>query len=281
MDKEAMIKLIKEFAAKPTGIKDYDLTLKYAAKHPDAIHGIDEDFTFDNDICVTICNGRCCTGNIDILITPPEIDAMLKMPALKDVNRQTFIKQNFDVFLGLNSNIPISTIKFTGDKGHKQCPFLLIGDKFLVAVTKTGEVIDVARSKQGLCAFSRRYKPIICRLFPLGRIGTFKPGGTAEMIDENTIFVCNSCPATSTDKKHNIRKFIEGYNELTLKKWKYVSEMTTIVDDIKKVVHDEGSFERMMNLFLIILFYADGETDDKVTKIKETIASGKKFLGMV
>ena len=138
---------------------------------------LNSSFNFDCNRC-----GDCCKGRVDILLSFRDVYRIaktLKKTAEEVVNRYC------ETYIGPSSKIPLLRLKPKGDK--KICP-LLKGNKCCV----------------------HENKPIVCALYPIGRIYFFE-----NPFDDATgrvAYVNNATTCYSSHKKYKVREWLEKFN---------------------------------------------------------------------
>lgn len=255
---------LKEQLKETTANKDQVTAMKSIIDHPERILLIDDEFSFDNDICMTSCDGRCCIESNIVRVTPIDIDWMMKSPCVKKLNvsRVQLVNDTIDVFPGSISLIPMGVIRCKMMKNMKACPFIGIAHKLFVSKSGIDEKFG------GMCSLGQKFKPTICMLYPLGRV-TIKHTDTNT---EDTWFFTQSCMATEkSSKKIKVRDFIDGYVEKNKESSYYFEEMIKIIDTIKNQVKNDVIVHDVMMTFCAFMFDADAETRIKVDKIKEIL----------
>jgi len=173
--------------------------------------------------------GKCCF-NTDILMNIYDwvrIRNALKLPT------QKIIKKDFvNFYLGASSGLPILTINFQNvDNGLTKCPFLAPAIhldeamKKLKTKAKTNEErkkliegykkdpeklhkdLRGAKIDRWLCRV-HTHRPMVCRLFPLGRIKTLNKKGKTE----KEVFILQDkndwCPGWKQKDTHTLKSFL-------------------------------------------------------------------------
>jgi len=149
-----------------------------------------DKFQFECQAC-----GRCCFENAVLLTT---YDVVRLRNSLKLTTTEILKKDLVNLYIGHSSGLPILSINFVKAKGAKitKCPFLtpvfrakdmekIMGKKIegesglnefrqecLKNPDKLFKQLDKVRVKQWICGVYPD-RPIICRLFPLGRAKKF------------------------------------------------------------------------------------------------------------
>ena len=241
--------------------KDFKELLQSMVNNPAKVLTIDDEINFDNEICLTLCNGKCCSNVHLVRISPVEVDAILESDGYKSVDQFQFVKDNFRIFLGQESLIPMATIKFRKRGKTTTCPFLREVKKEAYGIDNEARVRRLYVGTQGLCSIQQDKKPIVCMLFPLGRVDIPK---------ENTaLFYCRDCPGTHTAKKIKIRDIAGGYEELHRKREEYHEAMQTIIKDLRSVLSDQ-ILKEVLHTIMLVLFLGDGTTQEKMKEIRTT-----------
>lgn len=224
---------------------------------PERLLQIQDDFHFDNGICTTKCDGRCCSGNKIIRLTPIDVDHLVKgMPFL---SRETILK-NLDIFLGRETMIPMATIRFVQtSKDFSICPFCAI----------RVDARNRAKMKiNGICMAGQKNKPPACFWFPLGRMAAFdKDDGKPK--DEDSLFFIQSCPATKTDKKVTIRAFVDRYKDRANDIGMYIMKMERLIERAKKKLPIQ-ILSRFLMAAAMVLFHGERTFDEKFDEIEKS-----------
>ena len=175
----------------------------------------------------TAC-GKCCF-NIDVMVGI--YDLVRLRNATKLTTQELLKKELITFYLGPASGIPILIINFSQiGKGMTRCPFLVPGINF-EEVTKKLKIKDKVQREKILKEYKRNPKqifkdldgikidrwlcsihknrPIICRLFPLGRLKEYDNNhkGFKEkfFLQKKTDF----CPGWKTKEKQTLKSFLD------------------------------------------------------------------------
>ncbi len=249
MEKEKLERFIQHLSEMKDKLgennKDIINTINEVLKDPyERIKDINDEFPFDNNICITKCDGRCCLEAHPIRITPIDVDWMMKSDFVKKqkLTRKEFVERYLDIYIGPNSGIPIAIINAYKDI---ICPFL----GYHSSDNHTGLI----------CQLGQEYKPTICMLFPLGRF---------TIIDDNKemIFTLMECPATETNHMVKIKDHIGNYIEKSNINIEYVSKMIKL-RDIMCSKYNKEFIEIVMNFFMKYFYIEDGDTSDKLKSL--------------
>jgi hypothetical protein len=213
-------------------------------ENPDAIIFMDDTVAFDNDICLTGCNGECCFGGILIRLTLPDLLRIFNSEGIRgryasDEGKHDFLSL-FSFFLGGESLVPMAIIKFNE---HDACPFMGIALKLFDDGTN-----NVKRNVGGICTIGQRDKPIPCMLYPLGRVGFPPKDDLPEFV-----FFSRKCPATITDKRVRVEDLAGSLQERTAENAEYDRHLTSIVKTLKQELKDENAIRAIMNVIGTIL----------------------------
>lgn len=228
----------------------------------------------------TAC-GKCCFNN-DVIVN---IYDLVRLRNAVKLQTQEILKGNFvNFYLGPTSGLPILTINFQklGEKVTR-CPFLAPaihfnevikklkiktkreGKKFMEEYRKNPRKLykdlDGVKIERWLCAV-HKHRPMICRLFPLGRIKRLDK----KLKLEKEVFIIqnkvNWCP---------------GWKE------KYEYTLKSFLDECEFWHYKEGSDKShaIMNLIMKSGFFALTK-DNKTNKVKplfKTDSPVLKFIG--
>lgn len=141
--------------------------------------GLDDEFRFKCRAC-----GKCCKNRDDILLTPRDLfNVAMK---LHKHNREV-VTEYCELFVGHVSGIPIVRLMPRGK--DNACPFF------------SGKLCQV-----------NDMKPIVCALFPLGRVRThddqdaMQPGKSPP-----TEYILQQTGCGSTNQKQTVRRWLERY----------------------------------------------------------------------
>lgn len=149
------------------------------------------------------CSGSCCRGTpvliypLDVwnlVHAPPEARERFGIQTSHDLFRERRGGSYFDLYLGKNSQMPVSSIRHR-DGADEACPFLVPAPP-RKSYTKRGRIaLTVDGQPKVLCGVHKG-RPGICRSYPFGRVITYaKEGATAEGITRHVDHreQCRSC----------------------------------------------------------------------------------------
>ncbi|MFX1259320.1 MAG: hypothetical protein ACFFAN_15805 [Promethearchaeota archaeon] len=239
---------------------DLKRTLELTIKDPSRLIDENDSFNFDNNICITRCDGHCCFDIDLVRVSPIDVEYMLKSPFFKDFSRKQIVEQYIDLFLGGESLIPMAIVRMNEVDGINICPFIAIAKKIEI---KNSEIKD--KGIGGICLLRQKYKPTICLLYPLGRIHTVNPTTNNKSI----AFIVQDCEGTKTDKKVCVRNHIADYIEKSKINDNYVREMSKIVDRLKNTFHQQETIRLILIKFLFYLYFGENELHLKLNTIIE------------
>jgi Fe-S-cluster containining protein len=181
----------------------------------------------------TMC-GKCCFKN-DILINSYD---MIRLRHALGMTTQEIIQNKFvDIYIGPSSGLPVAILNFEQDTEKlSKCPFLSPAMKIESVISRIEEIvkdpkqleeikkeyeidpksllkhIDGVSIDRWICAVHRD-RPLICRLFPCGRIKEINKD-TKETKD-TWIFqedAKGSCPGMETNKEQSLSDFLAQSN---------------------------------------------------------------------
>lgn len=142
--------------------------------------GIDEEFAFKCRKC-----GKCCKNRNDVMLNSRDLYNIAKKLGITTMQ---VIEKYCETFIGADSNLPIVILKFGGSKNA--CPLL---------------------NTKGLCLV-QDMKPVICALFPLGRIvkgDNLDNFVSAEYTAIN--FIIQPVQCGSISRKQTVRGWLERF----------------------------------------------------------------------
>jgi Fe-S-cluster containining protein len=164
---------------------DLDLEAKVAHLLSQPSVDLDAPCTFE---CAG-CGWRCCTDRDDVILTPYGVlriawwleDVAADYPEWSE-RIARLPAAGFAIPQGSSSHMPLARVDFKPVGGHTVCPFLVPasampdGTPALVrALVEFPDPAAAAHAPLSLCGI-HPVRPNVCRLFPLGRIGTPAPG---------------------------------------------------------------------------------------------------------
>jgi len=248
---------------------DFKMFLKRIVASPKDLLDESDAFSFDNDACLTRCNGHCCSGTDLIRITPVDVDYIMKSGLMKGQTRAQVVKKTLDVFLGGTSRIPMATIRFLYLPGTplRVCPFSSMIVKFFGGKNEL----------KGICALGQKNKPTICMLFPLGRLKLDMDENKEQqapidamnkIIDSKWIYFSMNCDGTKTAKKVLVKDFVGNIDEKNAINEAYTKTMSTIIEKLR-AEGNEGKIDEIMKTMMMIFFYGEETTEEKLAKLKE------------
>lgn len=260
MDRNEKIAFLRELQRADHVGEDQIKLVNDLLKEPDRLLTMDDEFHFDNSVCVGKCDGNCCTGDKIIRLTPIDMDYLVKgMPFL---SRQT-IADNLDIFLGSRSMIPMAVIRFARpSKKLSICPFCAIKID-----ARNRKLLDI----RGICVAGQKNKPPACFWFPLGRYVRKEQQPDGE-IKDISLFFAQNCPGTKTDKTLKIRDFVEMYKDRENDTERYSTMMHELIEKAKKKLPMQ-LLERILQTLSVALFREDGSFDDKFATITKFFES--------
>ena len=142
--------------------------------------GIDDTFSFKCREC-----GACCRQREDILLNTRDL---FNIAAKLGLTMEQAIEKYCDVYVGHDSRIPIARIKPQGLL--RTCPLL-----------------------QGGRCIVHDMKPVVCALFPVGRVLMYGNPESGEAFDEEQlVYIINDFVCGGRRKKQTVRSWLEQFN---------------------------------------------------------------------
>lgn len=241
---------------------DFQIVINEAIEDPTKIIDEEDFFHFDGNRCISNCDGHCCYTIDMVRISPVDVDYMMKSLAFKGKTRKDVVMNYLDVFLGSKSMIPMAIIQMQPFLDITICPFSRFAKKIEVDFNQIKEI-----GFENICILGQEFKPTICMLYPLGRIGI-----TNKKINEqDSIFIKMDCEATRTKKKIQVRQFIKNYKAKTLIDSIYQKKMFDIIERLKSTFKSDKLVRNILEMFLGYIFIEEGEILDKMEFIKDKI----------
>jgi len=198
--------------------------------------GIDDTFHFKCRGC-----GKCCKNREDIMLTARDLFNIAKKLGMTTV---AVMDKYCDRYIGGSSRIPIVRLQPRGV--NNVCP--LLGDK--------------------KCLVHDGPKPVVCALFPIGRIKmnkNCKEDGIAPNLPTETSYVFMDPSCGSYNRKHTVRSWLEKFGipveDVFYDKWNelvmYLSFFIFKLDDMKVSEEILNTFWQLIG----VLLYSRYDTD--------------------
>ena len=183
----------------------------------------DDKFQFKCAAC-----GRCC-HNTDVMVG---IYDLIRLRNATKLTTQELLKKGLITFyLGSSSGLPILIINFSQiSKGFERCPFLVPGINFKEISKKLNiksesekremfkkfknnpkqllKDLDGIKIERWLCSIHKN-RPIICRLFPLGRLKQYSKGSKDFKEQFFLQKKTGSCVGWKTKEKQTLKSFLD------------------------------------------------------------------------
>lgn len=174
--------------------------------------------------------GRCCKNQGMVLFTPSDL---FKIAAKLGKPIQTVINDCAEVYIGPQSKIPLIHLLMTGQKNA--CPFL---------------------GTDSRCSIHDS-KPVICALYPLGRVFVNQnPGALVSGTSETMVRYILSGNCGSGKKTHTVREWLSDFgipenDEFFLLWTKTITELGMLVRDLL----EKGITEKRLQPLWNAMFY--------------------------
>ena len=189
--------------------------------------GLDDTFAFTCRSC-----GACCRQREDILLTAKDL---FRIAVKLELTMKQTIEKYCDVYIGHNSRIPIVRLQPIG--ALNVCPLL----------HKNRCIIHDA-------------KPVVCALFPLGRVLKYGNLQTGDMFEkEQLIYIINDFTCGGRRKKQTVRAWLEQFGIPVKDEYfflwnKVINNLSTAVRDIKNADASEKTLEMVMGGIFTVLY---------------------------
>ena len=142
--------------------------------------GLDDTFAFKCREC-----GACCRQREDILLNTRDL---FRIAAKLELTMTQAIEKYCEVYVGRDSRIPIVRIKPQGSL--RTCPLM-----------------------QGGRCVVHDMKPVVCALFPVGRVLMYGDPESGEAYDEEQlVYIINDFSCGGRRKKQTVRSWLEQFN---------------------------------------------------------------------
>lgn len=193
--------------------------MKYMAENiNNMLIGVDDTFKFHCTQC-----GKCCINRDDILLNPKDL---YKISRELNITINELIKRYCDVYIGINSLIPIVRIKPQGN--IKRCPFL----------------------KDRKCSVHNS-KPTVCAMFPIGRCIKIEKGEKVKKSDIQYLYTNPNCDKSET---HTLREWFDRFginleDEYFIKWNQTLMDLSQFLHDIEKTVIKEDMLKLQEIIF--------------------------------
>jgi hypothetical protein len=253
--------------------------LKGLIEHPERIRAKEEHFNFDDRICLTNCDGHCCTGDFTVILSVPEVDTIVKALKITGEERKKFITDNFHLQLGSTSHEPLAIIKFKELNGNMTCPFAFSTLKFMASFNgKDSKVklLDIRDHK--LCKLGRKNKPILCALYPLGRVFI------TSLEDQDHVpeffYGIADCPATMSDLEVKIDDFVGNFDDRQEEVIMYHEWIKKVMIKLTEIV-PETFLNDVMHLIAVRLLFGKGNLDERKDEVESMVTDLDSRLSTV
>lgn len=195
------------------------------------------------------CCGACCRHREDILLSAYDV---MRIQKYLGIDFKRLLNEYCELYLGRTSKLPIVRIQPKGDK--RICPFLY-------------------RNK---CRI-HEVKPIICALFPVGRVTTInKESGKPEMM-----YFAQQADCGAKDVQNNLKEWVSNciteYDEKCGMLW---HELLSTVNEIVSIT--EGNIPNMLYSYLAEVMYVGyDKVEDFIEEIEERIEQLNKLKNAI
>lgn len=187
--------------------------------------GLDDEFRFKCRAC-----GKCCKHRHDIILTPRDLFniAQTLQKSIGDI-----VSEYCELYVGHSSKMPIVRLLPRGK--DDACPFL------------SGK----------LCTVNDK-KPVVCALFPIGRIRKHDSWTTLPDGVPQAEYIFQRIDCGSTNRKQTVRKWLERYNipidDPFDDLWNETVMLLTSYMHTRKPT-DEDSYQRFVNAIGALLYF--------------------------
>ncbi len=183
---------------------------------------MEENYRFECTLC-----GNCCTGDQRVWLNPADLMRMALF--LGYGHTSELFRQNVVLLDEGENGAWRPRILFKSYKKLRFCPFL-------------ENHLDDRGRITGLCRLHPKYKPLICRLAPLGRVWDAETGS------EQWLFVkpAPDCPGVNSSRLNSLRETLQQYGS-------EIEEETAFLKKLQHLLEMKSEPEAYQELYYFIV----------------------------